>query len=65
MQASSRAGHRPAPAITRFAVTRPWVALTAWLAMAAALAAIGLGIDGRLSSGTLQVEVRSRRVRAR
>ena len=55
MQASSRGGHRPAPAITRFAVTHPWVALVAWLALAGVLAVIGLGVDGRLSSGGLQV----------
>ncbi|MDQ3849405.1 MAG: MMPL family transporter, partial [Actinomycetota bacterium] len=39
----------------RLATTHPWAVLTAWLAAVVVLGAIGLGIDGRLSAGGLQV----------
>jgi RND superfamily putative drug exporter len=55
MQPSSGRRGRPAPALTRLALTRPLAVLTAWLAAVAVLGAIGLGIDGRLSSSGLRV----------
>jgi len=56
MQPSSGRGRpRPAPALTRLALTRPRVVLTAWLAAVAVLGVVGLGIDSRLSASGLQV----------
>jgi RND superfamily putative drug exporter len=46
---------RHTPALTRFAVAQPWVVLTTWVTAIAVLAAIGLGIDSKLSAGGLQV----------
>jgi RND superfamily putative drug exporter len=54
MQPSS-GGHRPVPAYTRFASTHPWAVLSVWLVVVALLGVAGLGIDGRLSAGGLQV----------
>ena len=47
--------HRPVPAHTRFASTHPWAVLSVWLVVVALLGVAGLGIDGRLSAGGLQV----------
>ncbi|MEA2221213.1 MAG: putative drug exporter of the superfamily [Solirubrobacteraceae bacterium] len=54
MQPSS-GGHRPVSAHTRLASTHPWAVLSAWLVVVVALGVAGLGIDGRLSAGGLQV----------
>ena len=55
MQPPPRGSARRTPAVTRFALTHPWVALTGWAAVVLVLAGIGLGIDGKLSTGGLQV----------
>ena len=55
MQPSSDGRGRSAPAPTRFAVKNPWAVLSAWLVVVAVLAVVGLGIDGRLSTGGLHV----------
>lgn len=56
---------RPAPAHTRLASRHPWVVLSVWLVVVATLGAVGLGIDGRLSGGGLQVaDSESARARA-
>jgi RND superfamily putative drug exporter len=56
MQPSSDERGRSAPAPTRFAVNNPWAVLSAWLAVVVVLGVVGLGIDGRLASGGLQVK---------
>ena len=55
MQPHSSGDGGPAPALTRLAVTHPWAVLSAWIAVVAVLGVIGLGIDGKLSAGGLQV----------
>jgi RND superfamily putative drug exporter len=50
---SGDGGHTPA--LTRLAVTHPWAVLSAWIAIVAVLGVVGLGIDGKLSAGGLQV----------
>jgi RND superfamily putative drug exporter len=55
MQPHSSGDGGPVPALTRLAVTQPWVVLSAWIAIVAVLGVIGLGIDGKLSAGGLQV----------
>ena len=55
MQPHSSGDGGPAPALTRIAVTHPWAVLSAWIAIVAVLGVIGLGIDGKLSAGGLQV----------
>jgi RND superfamily putative drug exporter len=54
MQPSS-GGRRPAFAHTRFASTHPSAVLSVWLVAVALLGVVGLGVDGRLSAGGLQV----------
>ncbi|MEA2139766.1 MAG: putative drug exporter of the superfamily [Solirubrobacteraceae bacterium] len=54
MQPSS-SGHRSISARARFAATHPWAVLSVWLVVVALLGTAGLGIDGRLSAGGLQV----------
>ncbi|MEY2515986.1 MAG: hypothetical protein QOJ89_3344, partial [bacterium] len=55
MQPPNGGRGRPAPALTRFAVSQPWVVLATWVLVVAVLATVGLGIDGKLSAGGLQV----------
>src|ERR1700710_1291637 len=55
MQSSTSGRGKPAPVLTRLAIARPWVVLGTWLALVAVLGTIGLGIDGKLSAGGLQV----------
>lgn len=55
MQPSSGRSGRAAPALTRLALTRPRVVLTAWLAAVVVLGIVGLGIDARLSASGLRV----------
>ena len=55
MQPHSSGDGGPVPALTRLAVTHPWAVLSAWIAVVAVLGVIGLGIDGKLSAGGLQV----------
>ncbi|MEA2149732.1 MAG: putative drug exporter of the superfamily [Solirubrobacteraceae bacterium] len=56
MQPPSSDGRgQTASAPIRLALMHPWVVLSAWLAVVAVLGFVGLGIDGRLTSGGLQV----------
>jgi RND superfamily putative drug exporter len=55
MQPPNGGRGRPAPVLTRFAISQPWVVLATWAVVVAVLATVGLGIDGKLSAGGLQV----------
>ena len=55
MQPPNGGRGRPAPVLTRLAISQPWVVVGTWIVIVAVLATIGLGIDGKLSAGGLQV----------
>lgn len=55
MQPLSDGRGRTAPVLTRVATRHPWAVLSAWLSVVAVLGVVGLGIEGRLASSTLQV----------
>ena len=55
MQPPNGGRGRPAPVLTRLAISQPWLVLATWVVLVATLATVGLGIDGKLSAGGLQV----------
>ena len=55
MQPLSGGRGRTAPVLTRIAIRHPLAVLGAWLALVGALGVVGLGIESRLSSSSLQV----------